>query len=82
MADWHCAAYGPEGVAVGARCFVAPALDQRVCGTEGECADVLRRERRRVYGRISELAAAGDPVAEYLEAEFASPDQLLGGGAE
>lgn len=76
---WDCEAYGPEGTKVGALCFLSADLGARVCRTEGECRDQMAGERQRVFGRIGELAAAGDPVGEFLAAEFTSPDQLLGG---
>ncbi len=81
-ASWDCGAYGPEGRDVGALCFVAPALGQRVCDTEGDCADRLGAERKRILRRINELAAGGDETAIYLEGEFSSPDQLLGGDSD
>lgn len=39
----------------------------------------MAAERQRVFRRISELAAEGDPAAGFLEGQFANPDQLLGG---
>ena len=39
----------------------------------------MTAERQRVFGRISELAAAVDETAAFLAEEFASPDQILGG---
>lgn len=77
--SWDCGAYGPEGRDHDALCFVAPVLGQRVCATEGDCADRLGAERKRILRRINELAAAGDETAIFLEGEFSSPDQLLGG---
>lgn len=81
-ATWDCEAYGTEGKAVGALCFLSGELGERVCRTEGECRDQMAGERRRVFGRINELAAAGEPDFEYLAAQFTSPDQLLGGDEE
>lgn len=78
---WDCEAYGPEGVKVGALCFLSGELGERVCRTAAECSDQMGGERRRVFGVIQERAAAGDPDFEYLAQEFTSPDQLLGGGA-
>jgi hypothetical protein len=75
---WSCEAYGLEGIEAGALCFFAGALFLRVCSSEGQCAARLEEERRRVFRRIQELAALGDPVMVQLAAEFAAPDQLLG----
>ncbi len=77
--QWNCAAYGPEGLEHGALCFAAPELGQRVCRTAYECERLVAGERQRVHRRIQELAAAGDPTAEYLAREFTNPNQLLGG---
>jgi hypothetical protein len=77
--DWPCEAYGPDGLAVGARCFVAGELGRRVCGSAADCAEVMGAERRRVFRRLQELAAAGDPVAVELAEAFGTPDGLLGG---
>lgn len=79
---WPCEAYGDAGVAIGAAlCFQAPALGERVCDTADQCARVMGHERRRVFRRLSELAAdpAGDPVYREIADEFATPDDLLGG---
>lgn len=74
--DWDCTAYGPEVRAVGALCFFAE-LNERMCGSLEECRTKMTAERQRVFRRISELSAAGDPAAVHLEGEFSSPDQLL-----
>lgn len=76
--QWACPAYGADGAAVGAICFFAD-LHERSCTSEAVCHGRLAVERRRVFRRITEMAAAGDPVGEYLAAEFTSPDHLLGG---
>lgn len=76
---WDCEAYGPEGKDVGALCFFAPDLGDRRCKTEDECRTRMATERTRVFGRIHELAADGDPIGEYLAGEFTDPNQLLGG---
>jgi hypothetical protein len=78
-ADWPCEAYGPEGLEHGARCFFSPDLGARDCIDPEDCHARMTDERRRVFSRISELAAAGDPVALQLAEDFTSPDQLLGG---
>jgi len=39
----------------------------------------MTEERQRVFGRIHELAAAGDEVSAFLAEEFTDPEQLLGG---
>ncbi len=80
--DWDCEAYGPDIREVGALCFVAGDLGKRVCGSLGECRRVMAAERRRVFRRISELAANGDETAAYLAEEFTNPEQILGGGQE
>lgn len=77
-ADWPCEAYGPEALEHGARCFLAD-LDQRVCPNLATCRTVMSWERRQLWQRIQTLAAAGDPVAVDLAAQFHSPDELLGG---
>ena len=81
-AEWNCEAYGPEGATHGALCFIAGDLGKRVCTSPDVCHEVMTDERRRVYGRISELAAHGDPVGKDLAETFGSPDQILGGGKE
>ncbi|WP_431935847.1 hypothetical protein [Micromonospora sp. RP3T] len=78
-ATWDCEAYGPEGTRIGALCFLAGELGERVCRSPGECAEQAGSERRRVFRRINELAAAGRADFVYLVEEFARPDQLLGG---
>lgn len=77
---WDCPAYGLEGKTVGALCFFSAELGSRVCGTQDECHARLDVERRRVFNRIHDLAAAGNPTAEYLAGEFTDPERLLGGG--
>lgn len=74
---WSCEAYGddPELREIGAMCFRS--AGPRVCQDLAECGGVMAAERRRVFSRIQELAAGGDPVAVYLAEEFTSPDQLL-----
>jgi hypothetical protein len=80
--DFSCGAYGPEGAEFGALCFVSGVAGTRVCGDQGECRRVMAAERQRVFRRIGELAASGNETAAFLEAEFSSPEQLLGGGQE
>ena len=75
---WDCQAYGRGGEAVGALCFFAEP-GTRSCRTEGECHAHLAAERVRVFDRIGEMAAAGNPVGLYLASEFTAPEQLLGG---
>lgn len=86
--DWPCEAYGPEGLEHGARCFMAagtgvlPAFSPgaaRVCGSPAACHENMAAERQRVFQRIQELAAGGDPIGLELAEEFTSPEQLLGG---
>lgn len=78
--DWDCEAYGPEGRGLGALCFVSGALGKRACASPDECHQVMAAERQRVFDRIQEGAAAGDPDMAYLAGEFTSPEQILGGG--
>jgi hypothetical protein len=80
-ADWPCEAYGMAGLEHGARCFFAD-LDDRTCIDPLVCHLALYAERRRVFRVIHERAAAGDPVAQMLAADFTSPDQLLGGSGD
>ena len=80
VADFDCTAYGPEGREAGALCFIAGELGKRSCVSLEECRQVMDAERRRVFARIQEQAAAGDPVAAYLASEFTAAEQLLGGG--
>ena len=79
--DWVCEAYGPEGVEVGAVCFFGPNPHGRDCTTEQQCRTRLTAERQRVFARINEMAAQGDPVGLDLAAEITHPEQLLGGTA-
>lgn len=76
---WDCDAYGPGARERGALCFLSGALNARVCDSQATCHEAMGGERQRVFRRISELAAEGDPTGAYLADVFASPDQLLGG---
>lgn len=76
---WPCEAYGPVGMEVGAWCWLSAELRERVCHTVDDCGRTMEEERRRVFRRINERAAAGDPVAELLAREFSDPRKLLGG---
>lgn len=78
MADWPCEAYGPEALEHGARCFFSEMWD-RDCIDPEDCGARMTAERRRVFQRIQEMAAAGDPTAALLAEDFTSPEQLLGG---
>ena len=78
--EFDCDAYGPEGREAGALCFFAGELGKRVCPSLTMCRGRMDRERRRVFARIQELAAQGDPVGLDLAQAFTSPEQLLGGG--
>jgi hypothetical protein len=75
---WDCEAYGPEGIDVGALCFLAE-QGERACVSRVMCRLVVTGERQRMFSRIQELAAQGDETGTYLAGEFTSPDQLLGG---
>lgn len=79
---WPCEAYGPdpEVVEAGAICFIGD-LGKRVCESPRQCHEVMATERARVFTRINELAADGDPTAAYLAEQFGTPQNLLGGGA-
>lgn len=78
---WPCEAYGVLGLQVGARCFIAAQLHTRDCTGPAECAAIMQDARRKLFRRLQELAATGDPVAVALAAEFSDPSQLLGGEA-
>lgn len=73
---WPCEAYGEEGPEFGAVCFVGD-VDRRVCDSAEVCHAVMSTERSRIFGRIQELAAAGDPTGVFLAGEFSGPDELL-----
>jgi hypothetical protein len=82
-AEWDCEAYGAKGTEIGVLCFVGPdAGRQRRCPSRDACRSVMWVERRRVFAKITELAAAGDELGVILAGEFSSPDQLLGGSAD
>ncbi len=76
--EWDCEAYGPEGRGAGALCFFAEPGTRR-CESPRRCQQVMTAERQRVFGRIQELAAAGDPAGVELARAFTSTRQLLGG---
>jgi hypothetical protein len=72
-----CAAYGDDlPDALGDLCFFEGAIGRK-CWTRGECESRMGEERQRVFQRINELAAKGDPDMAFLADEFSSPDQLL-----
>lgn len=77
-ADFDCDAYGPEGRAVAALCFFAGS-GKRTCVSLAECREKMAAERLRVWRRIQEGAARGDPDMVYLASEFTAAEQLLGG---
>jgi hypothetical protein len=77
MTEWDCDAYGPEGTAVGALCFLA--LHGRLCASEERCRETMASMRLSVHVKLGELAREGDEIAEFLLAEFPTPDELLGG---
>lgn len=76
---WSCEAYGQEGNELGALCFIAGDLGRRVCESPKACHAAMTQERQRVFDRINEMAADGDPTAVYLAGEFGSPEEILGG---
>jgi hypothetical protein len=82
---WVCPAYGPEGAEIGALCFFTDP-GGRMCRTEDACGVFLAMERERLFGVLTERAAAGDVACKtVLEGDGAglkpitSPEQLLGG---
>ncbi len=77
---WDCEAYGPDGREAGALCFFASELGIRVCDSQERCHRAMLAERQRVFRRISERAAQGDPDMAYLAEVFTGPSQILGGG--
>lgn len=77
---WDCEAYGPEGRGFDALCFFARP-GERSCADPDQCHEKMTAERQRIFDRIMEQAAKGDPTAAYLAREFTDPSQLLGGGA-
>jgi hypothetical protein len=77
--QWDCDAYGPEGTLAGALCFFAGGLGTRVCTSPEECREKMATERQRLWQRIQDRAARGDPDMVHLAAEFTGPEQLLGG---
>jgi hypothetical protein len=75
-AEWNCEAYGPDGPAAGRLCFYAdPGL--RSCLSPGECKASVAGARQVLFALMRDKAAAGDPKALELAAEFTSPDQPL-----
>lgn len=81
-ADFDCTAYGPDDRKVGALCFISGELHERVCANLDQCREAVTSERQRVFRRIQEGAAQGDPVMVYLAGEFTEPGQILGGSEE
>jgi len=79
---WDCDAYGPDLREVGALCFFAGELGKRTCTSLTACREAMVTERKRVFRRINEMAAEGNPDGEYLAEEFTNPGQILGGGPE
>ena len=69
---WFCVAYGPE---LPESCFFEQAGP--ACVDLGQCEQRMKVERQRVFRRMQELAAHGDPVWADLADEFASPEDLL-----
>jgi hypothetical protein len=76
--DWPCEAYGPDGLEIGAYCFVSD-LRQRSCASAAECQRAMTFCRQQVHQRINELAASGDTTAAYLADQFPTPDAIFGG---
>lgn len=76
---FDCEAYGPDVAPLGVLCFFA-GTGARACSSAAVCHQAMAAERERVFARIGELAATGDPDFTYLAGEFTDPRQLLGGG--
>ena len=70
--DWACTAYGPE---VPATCFFQEAGE--TCTSLEQCQERMKGERQRVYRRMQELAAHGDPMWADISDEFTNPEGLL-----
>ena len=79
--DFVYEAYGPDIADVGAVCFFSGNSASGSALTSASAA-AMAAERRRVFRRINELAAAGNADMAYLAEEFARPEQLLGGGQD
>lgn len=75
---WDCEAYGPEGIDVGALCFLAE-QGHRACSSKVECRIVMAGQRQLIFNRIQALAAAGDTAFTRLAREITSPDELFRG---
>jgi hypothetical protein len=78
--SWDCEAYGPPAGIGYALCFFAEP-GERECASVAVCHSRMAAERLRVFNRIQEMAAAGDPDAVYLAGEFSSSEQLLNAAA-
>lgn len=70
--SWRCAAYGPEGPAL---CFVERVAGP--CASAQQCRTQMASERQRLFRRINELAANGDPLMAAISDEFTDPSALL-----
>jgi hypothetical protein len=77
--DFDCSAYGPGSRELGAVCFFGGELNLRACPSLAACHEAMAAERRRVWQRIQDGAARGEPDMVHLAAEFTSAEQLLGG---
>jgi hypothetical protein len=73
MRDFQCEAYAPEPIP---DCFFEA---QGRCQNQLHCHARMNQERKRVYRRISELAAAGDQTMAFLLSTINGPDDLLNG---
>lgn len=72
---WDCEGYGEDLPAeLGDLCFHSAAGR---CADQAQCHARMVGTRQKMFRRINELAAAGDPDFEYLAGEFSSPSQLL-----
>jgi hypothetical protein len=78
--DWDCEAYGPDLPSeLGHLCFYD---EIEPCASQAQCHTRMAGERQRVFRRINELAAAGDPTGQLLADEFTNPSQLLNADEE
>jgi hypothetical protein len=80
---WPCAAYDPGDD--------APATDRQIafthcffelsmrCTAKRQCEANMHSERRLLWRRLNELAAAGDDTAAEVLSQISGPDDLLGG---
>lgn len=71
---WACVAYGRVPAFA---CFFSEV--GRVCRSDQECETSIAAERQRVWRKIEEGAAAGDPYMVAMSKEITGPDDIFGG---